>query len=544
MSKSRYQIPEGTDLVTLSPKLRKSYTRSKPNQQRLDFFSLYEYLEKNNLPDEQKVNLLIFEFELIDQNYKTVSPEESKGWIYNTGSQVYTELHKCVGEISVEERLIRINAFRRYALDHLPFEAVKSETWPCIEKLNANIDEVVRKIVQVKEKARINKLLHTMPDLVALKNNIKGIYDGYTTAISSRNFENNKRTSSLAFIGFISTTSDELYGTAYRDKSREENEKDAAYMEAYNVHRGMILYSLLQIRDEYRVLSPNRSALFRECLAAAGYTNIEEITVDERIDWLRSLSKHLDEVRRIKTRLKGDANKNGYEELIEQWKDRKLPDLNIMKHDIEDRIFALEEKKKQPSFVVGTAKSATSSVAAYAFQRVALGYITEYALIPAATASIAGIAAGPVGMVIGGFVGPFIANRIGRLVTEKIIPTAFGNLCVTLLDRIGSAMGDAAAAAAFALFSVSANGFQRLLGFYKEHIGDNFDKDWALTLLELPDDMVAVLDKQKIRKIYGLPEPVTNLPVGKMPKSTLFAPINLYDDYEVETNKSQVAPRK
>jgi hypothetical protein len=540
MTITRYQIPEGTELATLSPKLKSAYTRYRPNQQRIDFFSLYEYFEKNATA-EQQAALLIFELELIEQNYKTVAPDERKGWVYNTGSQVYTELHKCLGEVSVEERLIKINCLRRFVRDDLSFEAVGSKTWPTVNSLLDDINQVTRKIVQTKEKARINRLLHTMPDLIALKNNIKVIYDGYHSATSGRYFENPKREGALSFIDFIATTSDDLYGTAYRDKSREENEKDAAYMESYNTHRGMILYSLLQIKDEYNwVLSPQRSALFRECLAAAGFTGLDDISTEEKIDWLRALSKHIDEVRRIKSRTKTKDNKTTYDELIEQWKARKLPDLGSVKLAIEEKIYQFEEEKKQPSFVARTAKSATSAAAAYAFQRAALTYVTEYAIVPAATAALAGMVAGPVGMMVGGFVGPFIANRVGRMVSEKLIPAAVGNLCATLLDRIGCAMGDAAAAAAFALFSVSANGFQRLLGFYKEHINDNFDEEWVNTLLELPDDMVSAQDKQKIRKVRGLPEPQVVNTSGKMPKSTLHFPIKLFDNYQADNKAAPV----
>lgn len=539
MSQSRYQLPVTTDLSKVGPQIRAAYTRYNKNQQRLDFFDLYDILLSKASREEQ-ISLLIFELELIEQTYKTMSPERRIGWFWSSGSEVYSELHKLLGEVSVDDRLIEINKLRRYVRDKLPFDAINCATWPTTQALLNNIEQVESKLVKVKEKIKINKLLHTMPDLGALKNNISAISESYHASRGGKS-ENSKRESTLAFIDFVATTSDEIYGTAYRDKKRDENEKDAAYRDAYNAHRGMILYALLQVQDEYNgwLLSPHRSALFRECLIALGYSSLKEISHDERIEWLRALSTHLDTVRTIKGRIRTKDNKTAYIELLEKWQERKLHNLDAIKHDIEDKIFRFEEEKKQPSFIVSTAKSATSSLAAYGVQRAAVGYITEYALIPAVTATLSGLVAGPVGVVVGGVVGPFVANRIGRLISENLIPAAVGNIAATIIDRIASKMGEAAAAAAFALFSVSANGMQKLLGFYKEHLSEDFDEEWVNTLLDLPDSILSAQEKQKIRKVRGLPEPQSKLSDGPMPKIAFFGSIKMVDNYDAgQSSKS------
>jgi hypothetical protein len=99
MGMSHYQLPETTDLAKVGPQLRDAYKRYYKNQQRLDFFDLNDYFFAIRAREEQ-IATLIFELELIEQTYRTMSPERRLGWFWNSGSEVYSELHKILGEVS------------------------------------------------------------------------------------------------------------------------------------------------------------------------------------------------------------------------------------------------------------------------------------------------------------------------------------------------------------------------------------------------------------------------------------------------------------
>lgn len=520
MSKGRFTLPETTNFNEIGIELRANYTHANP--QRLSFLDLYD-----KLTSSEQAELLVFEFEFIEQTYKYLSAERS---------QMYALLHKILGEISLDDRLIELNRLRRYANEKLTDEMVKCVTWPTRAAFIKVIDSTIQYLVQVKEKARINRLLHTKPDLIALKNNIKEHEQSYKQSLTGRMFSPNpQREAASTYVDFFSETCDEIYGIDYIKKTRDENQKDPNYTKNYQRHVGIYLFALLQINNECTFFSP-KSRWFRDGLVAIGYTSVDDIPVDEKILWLNRARKHLEKVKIIYSAKPGKTEgMNAYQELIEEWQsNRKLPNLDDLHFKIGEVLHGLEKTQHEPSLMVGTAKSATAAVASRAIEAVAIRYITAYALVPAATTAIAGLIAGPVGAAIGAFVGPFIGQQISYQVSERLIPWAVGNLSSTLIERIGGKLGDGAAAAAFAIFTTG--GLAHLKGFYDKNISDKFDDDFVMVLLDLPE--VSKDDKKKIRKIWGVPDP-------DLPKTASVAPsfhsLRFFDNYDADKQREQTS---
>lgn len=528
----RYQLPEKTNLQTLGATLRTNYTGT--NQQRFDFFDVYDYFVANR-SDEEQLAWLIFEFEFIDQQYSRMSPQLSKGWIWNSGSQVYTELHKHLGDINLHDRLILLTHLWQVVNEELPLEVITAQqrekkTWPSIEALSKEIHRVIQRLVQVRSRAELNLLMRTIPQLDALKKNIAALYENYHAEKSGKS-TNSTREAALTLIEFTSKKCDEWYQDRYVSLSEEVKKENKTYKKVYHIHLGMLLFSLLQVKAEYRRVwpwSPYHSALFREALVAIGYTSLDEIDLEDQIKWLSAFGNFLTKI----TDIAGDENKNVIEReemksVLEHWEKRGLGDLFVEKAIVHAWIGTLEAEKSRPSIFAKTAKSATASAVGYVFEQT----VVQHAVVPAVTTTIGGLIAGPMGAGIAMACTPIVAAAINQMASQYV-PLAVSKVVTTAIAQIEGRLGQAFAAAAFSLFAMSKEGLSRLCGFYKEVMKEELDVEWARSIVQLPDDIISIQEKQKICKVFGwkLPEPIPTTPIARVYSNGMS--ITFFDNYD------------
>jgi len=519
MTHVRDELSENIDFARTASQLRASYTRINKNPQRLNFFDMNDYFVQHR-SEVEKFAWLVFEYELIEQEYSMMSPEVSHGWIYNSGSQIYTELHKILGDISLNKRVIILSVLWNIVEKDLPYDALNCQTqskksWPELKDLAGNIESVLNHLIRVKSKANLNNLLRAIPDLDALRNNITALYENYHSA---KKATNPKREAALTFIDFISSNCDLAYKNKYANLSPEEKKNNPEYIKSRNVYFGMMLLLLLQVQAEYKfnwLWSANHSVLFREALVAMGYTSLDEIPLEEKIEWLWALGNFLDE-----TKLKSKE---------QQWQNRNLTDLEVTLTEVRILIADLEAEKTKPSFVGGLMKSGASTAVSYVFERA----IVQYAVVPVISTAIAGAVAGPLGAGLSMAFSPLVTTFIMSM-ANKYIPSTANQLVSSLFGKISSKLGDGVAAASFALFAVSKDGLKNLLGFYQKHVDEKLDPELAIALLSLSDDMMSAQEKKRICKANGWPEP--NRLFAAHPKVTINNAIVLLDNYQPDNS--------
>jgi hypothetical protein len=371
-------------------------------------------------------------------------------------------------------------------------------------------------------------LIHGLPSIAALKKGIKSLHNDYYLQVAGRWLKNQNREAMLIFIDFIDETCTKLY-THDEDKKSEE-EKDLNYLQSYNARFGLMIFILTTIYSEYKVLSPERSVLFKNCLSCINKASLDEVEIDKKIVWLRALSQHL-----YALQIRGD-----YDITKKLWVERGMYNPDELKAVIDLQIAELEIKKHQPSFLMETTSSAISSGAQYAVGMTATRYAAQTVLwaAPAIGGFAASAAAGPLGIVLYGG-GTLVATSLGRLVADKIVPSAVANFYGWMLDKMGAAIGRAGAATLKATVSVTGTGLVKLLGIYKREIKDNFAQDYIDMLFNLPDEVMAAEQKNHLRKLLGMTPSVEE--VVEEPKKTVAKAYKLvlFDHYQQQSGNNK-----
>ncbi|VVC77296.1 hypothetical protein AQUSIP_26230 [Aquicella siphonis] len=511
-----YKAPCLKDLRAIAEHLKKSYQGTNPH--RLSFIALYDQLVEQtakgtHLP-ENIINILIgalvFEMAYIKYDeYHGASPKKNVGWIWSSGSELYTlikeklHINKKDNKLSYEERLFYLNEFYKYIDKVYPDSALqelkqhkkltdnrKTLVWPTKAVLSEQIHKSLEPVLK-KNSDNLYNLVHGVPLLNALLKNLKKLEDEYSA--NSSNPKNPKRLETVNFIKFILQS---YHGT------------DPSAI-SWHACVGAVLVALLRIENEYKVFSPTRSALFRECLQALNQESMKKITIDDKIKWLRSLSAHLVSV---------SDNPEHYAAILKQvcadTKNQKL-DTAVLSEQIkkfqariESYLVELEAAKKAPSNTRYAISTGTSYFVQYAAGPVAIQAAKNTII---GGLSIGGFfAAGPVGSAIFGAAGALLMSGLGRLVTEGIVNAATANLFAWVLGRIGDSVGDATATVVTYPFSATPKGLTDMRMKLKPEDDQAFVR-MVNTLLEL--DTVSDNDKLHMRKVLGLEEGEKLLPL-------------------------------
>jgi hypothetical protein len=519
----RYKAPQIKQLQSLADELRLSYKKSKgENPQRLSFITLYDRLVKHmslDLPEKMTkvlIGALVFEMEIIEKEYKGSSAGVSKGWVYNSGSQLYTDIVRLLGvtpenQLSDDERMIHLFKFYEYVQKILPDSCVDQLIWKSKIGLQDAVKAQLKRVKQ-REFKKIDALVHGTPNLTAIRKNVGKIYVDYQKAVSSRWFQNKKRTSLLVFIDFIDQTCRDLYDKDFSGKETTEQEKDINYMQAFNTRMGLIMFVLTNISNEYAVLSPERSILFQRCLKTVNAKHLSRIEYESKITWLRALSTHLSNIKSLK---------DYYQKTLKTWEPQGLVNIENIHSLIETELTILDAEKNRPSRSVEYLGTATSYAAQYGLAFAATKYAANMALfaIPRLATIAATAAMGPVGLVVYGAAGTIITTQIGRLVKDHLVPVAVAGLYAKILEKIGDAIGGATANVVVSAFSVSAKGISHLIGLYRQKSHDDFIQEWIDTLLGMPSDLISDAQKDQIRSVLGIDDAPVPISVTEIEES-------------------------
>ncbi|MBX3709176.1 MAG: hypothetical protein KIT56_04105 [Gammaproteobacteria bacterium] len=478
------------------------------NPKRLSFIALYDQLANQtsqitDLP-ENIMNVLIggLVFEMADikfGEYRGASPKKREGWIFSSGSDRYTFIKKKLliskaNQFGYDERLFYLNEFYKYIDKLYPAgdireleqnkklkEKNKNLIWKEKEDLLIHIRITIASIFKRNSEDFYN-LVHGVPVLNALLKNLQKLEVEYSA--SSYHSKNPKRLEILNFIKFILKS--------YENSNPMEG--------SWHVCAAVLLVSLRKIEPEYKFLSPTRSRLFRQCLCALNQESIHQISLDDRIKWLRLLSSHVITICENKDRYLAILNR-----VVESTKDQKLNSeildrqIKGFQQWIEQELAALDKQKNTPSnmkYVIS----------------VGTGYAVQYVAAPVMLQAAKNLVIGGLGMggfFVGGLAGSavfstagtLLMSGLGRLVAEGVMNTVSANLFAWVLGKIGNGIGNVTADVITCSFSATPKGLEEMRKTLKPEDDVAFVR-MVNTMLEL--DMVSETDKEHIRNLLGL----------------------------------------
>ncbi len=514
----RYKPPSYSQLLTLADDLKAAYRKAGgKNSQRYHFLDLYNRLldATKTLPEAEATKILIglavFQLQIIEKIYKDSSAKVSKGWIYNSGSQFYTDMLEKL-QVSKEnpllddDRLTCLNKLYWHIDSVVTDDKMKDLAWKNKQVLFVEVHQYLKKL-RSRDERKISTFVNGRPNLVALKKNVSKITGEYELATASRWFKNHKRLALLTFIDFVDQTCDDPDHAAVKDENINEKAKDAIYWHSYNARMGAILFVLMQIGKEYNLLSATRSEAYRKCLKAINVKNLADVKIDNKITWLKSLSLHLTLLKEM-----GDD----YKVLTENWSLKGLSNLDqVYANLVDNELNLLGIEKVKPSRASGYMRDVIKGSAQYASGFVLSKYLAKYGFteflveyaLPASlqTAGLAvGAAVGPFLMVGYGIAGTIITTQLGRLVRDKLMPAAVAGVYAKIMEKTGEALGDAVAGSVVSVLGVTASGVRYLVGKEEKIISHDYLPEWIDTLLSLPSDIMPEDEKNQIRNMLGL----------------------------------------
>lgn len=478
-----FQPPALEGFGKLAEILKTNY--QKENLQRLAFIQIFEKCISSTRDIAVLMGACVLEMELIRKEYKGFSPKEVKGYFYTSGSSVYSTIESGLGitkknDLHDDECLIYLFKFYEY-IKNLPEETAffAGSKQHLLNKIKDALKEIKKR-----EENRIELLAQGVPKLLALQKNILALIPDYKKATATRWFPNFKRKLLLEFIELVNETCKLLYTENTITKKNEDHLPEFAYLHTCNVLLGMMLFALVKIEKEYKFLSPSRSELFKHCLQSINAKSLKSIDYEKKILWLKTLSRHIDN--------------------IHNQLDYRKKDLSKWQIEIDKFVVELETKKNKPSRIISYVSTATGYAAKYGISFAITQAARTYALPAMGGALVSGLT-GPLGLVIYSAAGTMIMTQLGQLVKDNLMPSALAYVYAFILEKIGNVVANTTVGIATYTFTATKQGFQALLGHPALKSEDReFIIDWINTLLKLPNDIMPEKEKSQIRNVLGI----------------------------------------
>lgn len=484
-----YKMPSLIRLRTLADELPKLYKGD--NEARKAFLCLYQRVVENTKSDlndklcsQILMGALVFELEYIKQfEYKGRSPDKNQsliGRVIGNGSSLYTIIKKNAdvtqeNYLNDAQRLIYLNKFYWHVRKQQP------ENKELLTEIIARMA-----LVKKREMLRLGILAEGIPSLNVLRKNISNVIDKYKQASRFSYFRDSSHLKALKFLDFINQTCDAIYPVD--EKEAEGFPLDFAYLQSCNARAGAIILILLSVSSEkkYLVLSLENSVLFQNI--ESYFKSLVETSTEKKIEWLRSLSSHINILK---------LNSLAFKQLAEKWKKESI--------DIEEWLNKIEK-------IINAQKEMNET----SWSRIIYHYLVNCGIslvaarpakivLPILSTTVIGCLSGPIGTVAYLSGGAVLMGQFGRLVSNKLVPRGVSYLFAWILDKFGGKIADLTADAARITVSLTQEGLKSL----REHPtllpeDREFIQDWVDTLLQLPTEVMSEEEKDQIRYVLGL----------------------------------------
>lgn len=514
-----YTAPSLSELRKLVEQLEKEYKNTNP--QRLSFLTLLKTVidatavSQDSIATKVILGALILEMGLIeDESY------------FAPRATMYALLKKSLNitkdnQLGDDERLIYTHALydhinKLFSDNTIQFMREKQPVfiWKNKDSLLQCIHDRM-KAIRKRDTDRIDRLVHARPGVEALRDGTKKLAREYQKMARAQQgswfFKRDVRRDELTnFIDLVDKSCDVFYQQNIPADASEQFRRKLINDEC-ETRRGLLLFALLQISKQYKMLSPeggwftSGSQLFKETLQILNVDHLEDISPEEKTDLLKALQTHLNLMRENPAEWKAFLDIAAKCGIIPLNTDKELYLDKIQYYKVEQ-----DKQKYDPQGRSGIASTAvgyaTQSTTTYALSTGAGSYVVK-GMVGAAAMSLGGV---PAVAVYAG--GTLLISGLSSLVGERIVTAVTTNLYEWLLDKVGASVGSVAAGIVNLSNDVSNETIYALRMKLKPE-DEKLFCDWVNTLLELPLDIVSEKEKICIRKVLGLDPECMLLPL-------------------------------
>ena len=514
-----YKTPLLRDLYGLAEDLKKSYLGNNPH--RLSFILLLEQITVmvQTCPPKKMAKLLMgfiitYGLEGIIASYRFLSPERSD--MYSLLDKTRLGISK-TNPLSNEERLYYLkkaydfmhenplpDSFMSMLKERASIEEKKNSKWknsqiPVWKNNNELISDIYSQLKQINKRnaEHIAQLVHTTPDLAALRLHIKKLPGHYQAAREERYqwMQSTDREPMIRLIKFMDESCAYIYPAVEIDKLRRlmECEKKA--------RKGLILYVLMDIRTslKYYFVSPkgwlfrSGSDLYKSSLTALNKNDIGEIPYEKRIQWLNGLVELIEDIKK---------DKEYFEQKNIEWK-RNGFNLATELDGFQARVVEFrkmeEFKNMQPSKSTQAISTVTGYMAQSGLMQVMKRGGGRY-LFAGVSSLVTMTGIGGIAAYTGSAI---ILTGLYTLVNSGKLSNVGAAVVAWMLQSTSHKIGEKTADIITKHYSVSEDGIEELRRSLSPE-DELVHRRWVNTLLTLSDDIVPEEDKQHIRNVFAL----------------------------------------
>ncbi len=491
-----YHPPTKDSINNFITNLSQYYTGS--NQERLNLIKLIQMVHsKTSLEQSDNISLglLVFGLEKIAKEYKYTGAKRSRRFLFSTGSTLADILAE-EGLGTHDENTLTPAKKLIYLAALLTYVEKNSIELPGYKNKALFISEV-KSIIKAnlhRSDEDIKVLLKKRPSSAILMKNFSQLPEKY----------HQKRAGREKFIEFIKILEQEC-SIHHLDEAQvplQNQLQDIGNRPiGYTVRFGALVYIMSQIEEEYSVTSPSNSYLYQLCQQT---TNIEKSSDIDPLEILTYYSELFSFIPKINPTQRTDC---GWQD--KGFREGKVFFLDMQKNlsDIMSQLInAIHTTDSHP--YLASVRSTIQNTTQFGMSMFSTSIASNLAEFNVCKNLVSG-AAGIVGFACFGAEGAVIASQVGTLVEQRLIPTGVQRLLGRVLNQIGSVIGNTTGQVVYLTFSIPMDTTYYLLGFGRntgkfikdEELKPYDDKEWIMSLLELPQDLFPEEKKVKIRTI-------------------------------------------
>ncbi len=523
-----YILPNLNEILTLAKLMDLKSLNEKPGRLKLaamlaKISNLIEIQDQSEGSNKEAlcaslVGAYIYCLESIGQEYHLHSPEFKNGYIYNSGSPLYSTLAKILklhasNQVTTRERLIYLNKFYQFIeknRDRVD-EQLKDDNLNHAQLL-INVRSMLIKQLNLLTNT-IAKTVNAIPTEKAITAHMEKLPENYNQKKAKAHSQswfgvrNNRNRIFLAQLAQAVSTI----------KCHEEEDLPPnVFARSQRIKMGALLYITSSIANEYYLRSPNNSVLYTECRNLLNASNEDNLDETQRLACLTAFKSYIED-----HTARGAIEDFG----LTHFKSREQlnTDKTLHKRDVnllENIDPALENIAKQiESMQESLNKSILSQwplTTTFATIGMILGAVPGYGV--GSTFRLELSEGSSYSKSIGQGVGRLATVYFGRaslrgyftfLVSDFIIDSTLSRAFAKVFEVVGMAAGGVVGGAVGFTFELTYKGLRevciRYLDFYDHHPDQmrNADAELIRCLLELPPELFSLENQNRIKYSLG-----------------------------------------
>lgn len=465
--------------------------------------------QKNNFEVSSVSELVganVFFLETIGPEYYLHSPEFQKGYIYNSGSPLYSFIAKGLNitaenMLTPQDKLIFLTAFDKWITEKA------TELEPLLQSIS--IKELQEKTKQISKKllsiltSEIEKIINAVPTETSIKTHMETLPNQYQQQKTAQ--------SNSWFSYFTSPNKQRMLLAQLAQLISAIQSEDESYLStdamtrAQRIKIGLLLYIAAIIEKEYWIRSAFNSTLYCTCKKILNTCSVENLDAQQKVACLSAFRNFIS-FPAERSKLESAARE-------EFKKENLLENIDVILDPLSEQVHALENQLKQTSSSWNVTNTLThlgmmvGAAPGYALGSLFGAAVSETESTHLAKATVGAAVCGIATAVFQSTTAGYFSFVMGDFLVKSTLTRAFAKLFEYVGMTIGGAVGKAAGTMLTYTFELSHAGLVKVaksvLNYCDDHPTQmrNADRKFIQCLLDLSPDLFS--DDKQNRIVYA-----------------------------------------